>query len=418
MVSKIYPLCLLLLAGCSGSKGEFDKGVIGQTLSETSGLYNSYGIDTKNIFVVDHATNRLLGLNTETMGFDYEFALTKPEENHYVAMDTNEKFVIDFSLKHLQVIALDGQRYDSTLKFRGTPTSVAYNPISRTMVMQDDLSSIGILKMAQNGAIEKSWLGGPLVAEGKQIEAGDVDKSGRLILAMSDGSITVVDIDATLAQQSWQHSSFKGLNSPTWLSPDHAVDNTILVASDSQLAVVNIATQTIGDTIEIPGKSYAPLSSSFQPYKTSGSYSGDPYYYEQRQLVGFSKAGKPHAIVKANEGSDPILYFIGSDGKLKTHTLTDVGSGYYRQSYLKADGTELTVLFQTDYSTVKVFGLRLSDNLVIRNTTTEISGSAKINGDFLFVDYQTGLGRLDLHNLNDDSTKTVQGYNFDYLRNQ
>jgi hypothetical protein len=418
MDSKIYLAAVLLISGCGS---ESDVGVVGQRLSQQAGLYNSYGIETKNIFVVDSMTNRILGVNSEKMTLDYEFTLSNPGEEHYVAVDANEKFVIDFSKKHLQVIGFDGRRYDNPIKFMGTPVSMAYGPASRTMVMQDDLKSIGILKLAETGEIQKSWLGGPLVADGKSITAGDLDKAGRMILSVSDNSLTVVDLDATLTNQSWQTASFTtSMTGIHWIAPDQNVSDVTLVASDTKLGAINMASKTLTDSIDFPASAIGKQTSMFVNtfLAQSDYFYRTPYYYNQQKLIGLSKAGRPHAIVRASAATEPQLLYVGSDGKIKSHPLQKAAVGYYLQSYLSNDAKELIVMLQINNREIQVLGLRISDNLVIREKTVPRVGSAQINNKFLFVDHETGLGRLDLHSLADDTIKTIEGYNFDFLRNQ
>lgn len=410
MASKIYICLMLLLSGCG--KASYDTDLIGVRLDEQTGLFNSYGIETKNIFVFDSMTNRILGFNAETMSLDYKFELTNPGERHYVAMDVNEKFVIDFSKRHLQVINLDGRRFDSPLKFLGTPISSAYNPTARMMIIQDDLGSIGILKMASDGAIEDSWLGGPLVSEGKTIVAGDIDGAGRLVLAMSDGSITLVDLTATLAQKSWQSSNIvSGQAGINWVAPDIKVADKILLASPTSISVLDMTTKTITETITLNATALKIISNYYQS-TPSGKY----YVNSSEPLTGFSKAGKPHVLVKNTSGTNPKLYYLGADGKIKTHVFQKVTVGSYLQSYLSADATEFVALFQSKRKEARVLGVRLTDSLVIRDKTISVpSGSAKINSKLLLHDFETGLGRIDLYNITDDTVKTTQGYNFEYL---
>jgi hypothetical protein len=418
MDSKIYLATLVLLTSCSSDS---DVGLIGQRLSQQAGLYNSYGIETKNIFVVDSMTNRILGVNSERMTLDYEFTLSNPGEEHSLAVDANERFVVDFSKKHLQVIGFDGRRHDNPIKFLGTPVSVAYGPTSRTLVMQDDLKSIGILKLGEAGDIQKSWLGGPLIASGKNVAAGDLDKAGRMILSMSDNSVTTVDLDATLAQQSWQTSSFTTtLTGINWVAPDQSLDDMVLVASDTKLGLINMSTQTLLDSVDFPASAIGKQSTmTLKAFKSqSDDFYRTPYYYNQQKLIGLSKAGKPHAIVRASSATEPVLLYAGSDGKIKSHPLQKAASGYYLQSYLSTDSKELVVMLQLNNREISVLGLRLSDNLVIRQTTVPRVGSAQINNKLLFIDHETDLGRLDLHNLADDTVKTIDGYNFDFLRHQ
>lgn len=411
----LLPLLIALTTSCSKEGG--DVGVIGQSLGQQTTLYNAYGVETKNIFVVDRTTNRILGLNTETMSLEHEFTLSNTGEDHYIAMDTNEKFIIDFSKKHIETINLDGTRRKGNLSFLGTPVSAAFNPTSRIMIMQDDLYSIGILKFSENGEIVDSWLGGSLIAEGKSITSGDLDKLGRLILGASDGSMIIVDVEATLTQDAWQFSSFStGLGEIKWVGPDPTSPNLVLIASADTLGIVDTTTQTLTDSKAIVGPRYGDLTGMSRKSTSRYSQYLSDDYYGKKQIIGFSKAGKPHAIARTSTETAPNLFYAASDGKIKTHQLQNAAVGYYRQSYLSSDLSEFTLLLQSSYSKAQVLGLRLSDNLATINTTIDATGTAKFNNKVLFLDFETGLGRMDLYNLNSGSSKTIRGYNFDYLR--
>jgi hypothetical protein len=139
-------------------------------------------------------------------------------------------------------------------------------------------------------------------------------------------------------------------------------------------------------------------------------------YYDKRRTIGFSKAGKPHVLARRSLGATPLLYYAGADGKIKTHSLQNAPEGYYRQSFITPDSSELVVMLQSDYRKSRVLGVRLTDNLVTIDQAVDSYGSASFNNKILFLDYETGLGRLDLVDFKAGTSKTVQGYNFDYLR--
>jgi hypothetical protein len=204
------------------------------------------------------------------------------------------------------------------------------------------------------------------------------------------------------------------------VAPDQSVDDAVLVASDTKLGLINMSTQTLLDSTDFPASAIGKQSTMTLNAFTSQSdyFYRTPYYYNQQKLIGLSKAGKPHAIVRASSATEPVLLYAGSDGKIKSHSLQKAASGYYLQSYLSTDAKELVVMIQLNYQEISILGLRLSDNLVIRQTTVPRVGTAQINNKLLFIDHETGLGRLDLHNLTDDTVKTIEGYNFDFLRHQ
>jgi hypothetical protein len=385
MDSKILILIGLLATACS--KGP-SSGVIGTVLKDSAGLYNTYGLDTTRVFIADNTTARLIGFDLNTLAITHAFELSQPTEKHSVAMDINEKFVIDFSTKHMDVISMDGSRSPLPFKFQGTPVSAAYNPYDRIMIMQDDLQSIGIMTFTESGAIEKSWLGGPQLATGKSIVAGDLDKSGRLILAMNDNSFTIVDIDQTLAQSAWQFQTFTpGFTEATWVAPDHGVDNMVLVASNTGIASINIATQAISDQITFPTNALTALS--------------------------YSKSGKPHIIGQSS--GNISLYYLGSDGKLVTKSLSRVTLQAIEQTYLTSDASILNMVIQSTNNDHRLIRMRLSDALVTLEKTINTTGDLSIGTRQVFVNYRSELGAVALHELDSDTTKRQEGFNFQYL---
>jgi hypothetical protein len=394
MDSKIIMIAAIALTGCGSSPRRAGIGVIGNPLIGQTSLYNNYGIETKQVFVVDKSTNRLLGVSLDSMSITREFELSHPEVEHSVAIDTNEKFVIDFSKSHLQTISMDGTRTDKPFKFQGTPIASAYNPLTRTMIMQDDLYSVGLIKFTEIGGVASSWLGGPTIATGKTISAGDLDRSGRLILAMTDGTFSVVDVDQSISKESWQSTNFTTtLKSINWVAPDTSSADLSLVSSSTDVGVVNVATQAVTE------------SQSISVYSRA-----------------VSKAGKPHVITKASIDSDYTMYYLNASGALTTYTLKDTGSGTYSKSYLSSDASQLSVLLKVETDKyrntyqLRALAVRLSDGLVLHDRTVTAKGAVSMDSQFLFVNQDAALGKLQLFDMETDDVKTIQGYNFNYLR--
>lgn len=394
MDSKIIMIAAIALTGCGSSPRGTGIGVIGNPLIGQTSLYNNYGTETNQVFVVDKSTNRMLGVKLDSMTMTHEFELSHPEVEHSVAIDTNENFVIDFSKSHLQVISMDGTRTDKPFKFTGTPIASAYNPLTRTMIMEDDVYSVGLMKFTATGGVASSWLGGPTIATGKTISAGDLDSSGRLILAMTDGSFSVVDVDQSISKESWQSTNFTtSLKSVDWVAPDASSADLSLVSSSTAVGVVNVATQAVTE------------SQTINPYSRA-----------------VSKAGKPHVITKASIDSDYTMYYINASGAMTTYTLKDTGSGAYSKSYLSSDATKFSVLLEVgtdkyrDTTQVRALAVRMSDGLVLHDRTVTVKGAVSMDSQYLFVNQDAALGRLQLFDMETDDVKTIEGYNFNYLR--
>lgn len=386
---KLKMVLMTLWVQISCSSGPIkSKGEIGTPLSPESGLYNSYGIETSTLFVVDKSTHRLLGVSLSDLSIKHQFELKNKEVDHCVSMDINEKFAIDFSKKHLNIYGVDGGIYDRPFNFQGTPSSVAYNPYTRTMIMQDNLGSVGVMKLAENGAIEKSWLGGPKLAENQTIIAGDLDKSGRLILSLSDGSISVVDIDSTLEKQAWQEVTFApNLGLVNWISPDGGNGDLVLVASPTKIAIINLATRAIVEERTLDAGA---------------------------TIQAVSKAGRPHVYTIKNDLVS--LYFLNAKGAIEVANLAQTSLADLKQSYMDSGATSLTMLFSSGKKSHSVIKLRLSDALVMVEKTIGTDGETSVNASSVFVNFNDPLGALELHNLENSDVKRLEGYNFDYIR--
>jgi hypothetical protein len=389
MDSKIFTMLLaaFILVSC-GADGNSSKGIIGSPLQQESGIFNSYGIETSKVFVVDETTDRLLGIGLSDFAIKHQFELKKKEDEHVTIMDINEKFVIDFSKKHLNIYGLDGGVYDRPFNFQGTPTSAAYNPFTRTMIIQDNLQSVGMMQLAENGSITSSWLGGPQLASGTSIVAGDLDKTGRLVLAMSDETMAVVDVTQSIAQQSWQQTAFSpGLGKVTWVAPDNRNPDLLLVSSSTKIAIINSATKVVVDQKTLDSSSSIRFS---------------------------SKAGLGHVFTE--KAGVVSLYFINSQGAIGVESLAQASLTGLKQSFLSADAASITLLFEVGYRERSVLKMRLSDALVEVEKSIDTTGETSINGSTVFVNFKDPLGALELHSLTSDDVKRLEGYNFDYLR--
>jgi len=380
----------LLASGCSGK----NDGIIGERLSDSTPLYNAYGIESNRIFLVDTPTNRILNVNIDSMTIENSFALSKPKNKHTLANSPSGSYVIEFSTKHLEVIRADGSREERPFAFQGTPVSAAYNPKKGILAMQDDLQSIGLLVLAENGKILQSFLGGPLINKSKSLLAGDIDSNGRLVLAASDKSITIVDVEASINASQWKSESFDtDIADIKWLAPDSYKENLSLVVATDSIAVVDLQTKSVTDKL--------PLSEN------------------SLQVIGKSKLVKPHVVVVNSKTGLANIYYIGTDGKFETHEVSApapaAGIGEYTTSYLDQTFTELSILYSR-LDSHRIIKSRLSDNLVVLDKTVAAKGDARLGPKSLFVNKKSQFGYLQAFELKSEGVKELKGFNFDLLR--
>lgn len=376
-----------LVTGCGLGR---DPALIGQKLSDTTPLYNGYGINSDTTFLVDTPSQRILQVDLNTMTIKNAYSLSKPEQEHTLASGPEGAYVIDFSTQHLEFIQSDGNRSSHPFAFQGTPISAAFNPTLGTLAMLDDLQSIGLLKLSPSGEVLKSWLGGPLIGKDRSFLSGDLDSQGRLLLAVSDGSIAIVDVDQSINEGAWQSTSFATkIEEIRWLAPDHGRDHYSLVIGQGTLAVVDAQSRRVKDQFK--------------------------FSKEKHLVLGESKLVKPHVLTLSSKTGRQVVHFIGEDGKFVSHELPQLGLAGYSVSYLDAAASILTVLFSSE-DTHRVIQLRLSDNLIVLDETVRSEGDAQLGPNVLLINKRSQLGYLQAHSLRDKGVRELKGYNFDSFR--
>jgi hypothetical protein len=144
-------------------------------------------------------------------------------------------------------------RYDQAnhnpIKFLGKPISAAFLPSKGLLIVYDDLMSVGMLKLDNNGNVVKKWVGGAMIANGHTIAAGDLNANGQLILALSDGSVVLTNPEASMDAQSWVKDDptpmTTGLIDIKWLAPLPKTPNQVMIRAAGNIALLDLTTRTI-----------------------------------------------------------------------------------------------------------------------------------------------------------------------------
>lgn len=396
MRSKWITIALLVSACSVGIGNDPDPsnepGVIGQKLEDITPLFNGYGIASKTLFLVDEPTQRILEIDLEQYKVINALTLLKPENPHTLVSSYTGLYVLDFSTKHLQIIRAGGSRDDRPFPFQGTPVAAAFNPVKGILAMHDDLQSIGLLMLSEIGVVIKSWLGGPLIDKGKSLLAGDIDSSGRLLLAVSDQTIATVDVEGSVDAGAWKFESFAtDIPDIRWLAPDsQQADKSLLLAKDA-IGVADVLAKAVSEKIVLSEKKLV--------------------------VIGSSKMIKPHVVTRNTQNDREEIHYISSEGKLVSQELPRRANGGYSVSYLSANAAELVILV-SEGDAHRVTRWRLSDNLVVLDETVRSQGDVQLGPDILIVNKKSSLGYLQVHNLSDSSVREIKGYNFDHFSRQ
>lgn len=271
----------LALSACAyqerPSTDHSEDNLIGQNLSAVSSISTESDSDQSKIAMYDATVCRIHQFDLSTGTWERTFIPTIRGGTHKIMFEPSGNYVIDLVDAHLSIFNKNGRLQDPDLKFVGAPKNASFRPSLGYMVMQDDSKTAAILKIDSMGNVSGRASLGQIVYNDISMVAGDIDDSGQLVLAMSDGKIALIDLAQTLATGAWSvtttfNSNLSGIN---WLAPMHDGSHQILAKTkedangNTTIAVFDTAAHTmVGASFVIP--------SSRRVIKTSKLY--DPHF--------------------------------------------------------------------------------------------------------------------------------------------
>lgn len=436
----------IALLGCS-NKSEDVSGkpthsvAIGTPLDAAS-LFDLGHIDEKSYFFVDETTQRIIGVDLEKVAVKASLSLPESSTDHSIRIGPDDAYVLDFTERRLDIVKMDGTRTKSSLKFQGIPTSAAFDPTSGTMVMVDDLNSIGIIRLDASGEIIDEWLGGSLVSSKMQIIAGEIDASGRLVLVADGKTILIIDIDKTLAESEWNYESFDlDMSDLDWAAGDPQIANFAIISGRTGAAIIDLDKKEETDRLSylMPSKPtpininpIAPQTltgASSTQYSTSApsspqemiDYAADYAATDTEETlptytyVEKSQVKRPHLLAKSSEDGRLYIFTIGSDGKFVRRIVPDIGTANPSQSFLSEDGENL-IGFENEDSTTEILAMRISDGLVSQKISVKGEKVISFGEKYAVANAKSPLGFLTIYDFANDAQHEIKGFNFEYLR--
>ena len=280
MLSRIVVAVIgVFISACDGGFGLRDTNIIGDKLEDMSSLTSEQGTDIRQIAVFDQTVGRIHQFDTSNLNIERSLPVQNPGDQHSVLFNPEGNYIIDFSTKHVSIYDRQGQAQHNPISFVGKPVSAAFRPSLGLVVIYDSLMSVGILKLDADGRVIAKWKGGPDLGSNRTIAAGDIDAGGKLILALSDGSLVKVDTDQVLSNQAWP-TGLTGM--PTgqediqWLAAVRGQANQVLVATKYRIFLFDTqAASVIGAVASMRGN-VLKRSKGVDAHVVSGAYwSGD-----------------------------------------------------------------------------------------------------------------------------------------------
>ncbi len=266
----LFSAITLLSCGPALKDTSNDENIIGSRLESVTSLKSSDGSQTANIAIFDETAKKIHQFDLDKMSCTRSITVQNPDEKHYVLQSDTGNYIVDLTTKHLSVIDKDSVQQTNLLKFWGKPMSASFRPESGYLVMYDDLKTVGILKLNSNGQIEKKHVFGYKV-NGASISAGDVTENGKLVLALSDDSFVVADIEANL-NNATDEISITGDPQPTtlsridWIAPVVTKPNIIFVKAAGKVVLYDLVLKQIIASTDIVSSEIIKLSKSTNPH--------------------------------------------------------------------------------------------------------------------------------------------------------
>jgi hypothetical protein len=403
---------LAALSGCGSSQTEQVTGdyEIGREPTYYSTSYLWKGGDANRLVITNENARTIESFTLDP--FAHVASVPIPHQNVKTGVigAGNGEYFVTLSDDDYAIVKRDGTVRRSPVELAADIQSVAYEPTMHVLVLTSSFQSMTMLTLDETGEVTGSFVAGGLTAEGKAIGAGAILSDGRLAVVAGETTIVVMDVKATVQQQTIVKSQFEveGATAMGWINQIPGAANLLLVLDGSRLLVVDSAAGTIIDQKDLTG---VEVKGRFRDYY-------------------------PHVVTQnAGQVAQSVLEvtFAGADGKLATRMLR--GSTYpVAQTWLDASTMTFTGLFtpvtgtvfdriddeKDSVATIEVYRFSLADpanQIPLDKSEIDADLRVALTPGYLFVQHESVLGRSERRNYGKTPESAfLTGYNLDLLR--
>jgi thioredoxin-related protein len=372
---------LSLTLGACGSNKQDTTPTIGQELTQYSEIVNLGA--SSDLLVVDNQTQYVNKFSLTDLSLKSSYRLESIGEKHFLAASSSQKYFLDFSKRHLDIIKSDGSKVSRPFSFVGTPTSAAFQATVGMLAMLDSKMSIGMMSLADDGTVKKSWLSGSVTQSGESIFAGDILATGKLAVSVGDTKLMIADVEQSMTNQSWVAQEMtQDLGKIIWVSPLQQSTKHVFVASASKIAVIDIDAKQIVERSSI----------------TDGA-------------GHFSKRGTPHVMYVDASGNLQFFY-VSSDLKIVNKTLpswkqlTTISA-----SYFNGTTSQVTLVINDYFKGLFLVTFRLTDGLWTQENAVSDAPSVIPGDQSVLVNYENPLGHLQFNDYAKGTRLNNEGFN-------
>ncbi len=393
-------LILIGLASCAPVKSDTvaDENVVGQKLDSVSGLRNLDGLPAQKVTMFDPIVKKIHQFDLSSMSWLKTLTVLNPNEKHFVLDSGNLNYIVDLSLKHISIFDRNSIAFHNPVRLMGNPVSAAFRPDLGWLVIYDDLQSVAVIKLSNDGEVIDSHLFGAVVDGGRSIVSGDLQDDGSLVLALSDNSIAVVDLQASLGAQPKRWISnihATSLSRINWIAPVPNRAGRLLMKTTDQVLLYDLPSKTVLQDLSVFSKDVVKLSKSLDPHVvvSDGSTSMKLIYTDGNTLQGRSIALRDFVYSVLNSDLD-----LRNDCWTYVYLKNTTGFSWFNDANQKTENRQLV-------------RYRISDQLALQNKTIDDKAQIRLSQNFVFALYPSVLGYAKKISILGDEQVSVSKFN-------
>ena len=369
---------------CSNSAGGvYQSPEIGETL-ETIQNTNVYS-GSNTVLSYDKHSHRMHRFNLTDKTLERSFKLDASITDFKVYQDSTSSYIFVFGNKKIQIYQENGSIINRPLDFAGSPTYIAARPENHLYVITDDIGSIGILQLDENGNVANSFIGGASI-ENQIVQGGNLVDSNTLLLYDNVGAVVKVDISQTMADKKWSYTRTvfeKGKVNGVF--PANANQSIIRIETMEHLVLNNADLSLVeGTTVTSP---------------TCKEYYHQTFFF----------------ICTIDNVASVVT--LDDNGNLTSKALNYAPSEIISASIAPDKSTITAHVHQvTDGDTSSIVRINLSDSLVQFKLDTTKTAQIGLSNDFMIEILDSPLGYAKVHPYNNSGEFTeIKGFNREFF---
>ncbi len=407
IVKVIMCLVFLAMTACTSEGVNPDENVIGKRLKDINGLNTSHSGEIQKVVLFDEVVRKIHQFDLKTMKYEKSLEVRNPSEKHFVLYHHEGGYIVDITTKGITIFDKNGKATHDPIKLLGVPLSAAFRPDLGFLVIYDDLMTVGILHLNDDGSLASPAFGKGSVLDGAVIRAGDINDDGNLILSLDDDSIATVNLATTVSSGSWQKTdSFDStLSDVSWVAPIPGGPNKrILVkSSGKKISLIDLGTKSVVD---------------FQ----NSSYN--------TTIAKFSRSTTPHVILKS--GYDVLVIYPDGDnverrrmqhnlrGFLSSNLNIAADTWTFVNSDKESSTSEFLGTVYNNYNATKedrvLNHYKFSEWTPIKNIKIENNTKIELAQTYIFSLFPSELGVAKRLDINTEKVQRIEYFNLDHIK--